>query len=52
MVRSRLREKVLEKVDAMVVWVCFRALHVNLAAQPIKGVLLVVGSGLMGVGCK
>jgi len=52
MVRSRLRKKVLEKVDAIGVWVCFRALHLNLAAQPVKEVLLVVGNGSMGVGCK
>ena len=52
MVRSRLRKKILVKLEATSVWVCFRALRINLAAQSLKNILLIFGKALIEAGCK
>ena len=52
MVRSRLKEKTLVKLEATWVGVRFRALRINLAAQPLKNILLAFDIGLIEAGCK
>jgi hypothetical protein len=50
MVQSRLRQKVLVKLEAADVWVRFRALRINLVAQSLKNTFLMFGRGLIEAG--
>ena len=52
MVRSRLRKKILVKLDASGVWAWFRAVRINLAALSRKTMRLIFISGLIEAGCK
>ena len=52
MVRILLRKKILVKLEASCVWVRFKALRINLAAQSLKNILLISGKALIEVGCK
>jgi hypothetical protein len=52
MVRSRLRKKILVKLEANGVWMWFRALRINLLAQSLKNILLISGKASIEVGCK
>ena len=47
-----LRKKILIKLAASGVCVCFIALQINLAAQSLKNMLLILGRALTGAGCK
>ncbi len=51
MVRFRLRQKILVKLEVADVWVRFRALRINLVAQSLKNILLIFGRGLIEAGC-
>ncbi len=55
MVRSRLRKNELVKLEVAGVWVCFRALRINLAglaAQSLKNILLVLDKALVELGAN
>ena len=47
MLRFRLGKKILVKLEALNVWLWFRALRINFLAQSLKNILLISGKALI-----